>query len=53
MFLDLDPSVEATLNRVAEFYNITPERYCEVILTRAFDELVSTCPNAAHLVELR
>jgi len=49
---DLDPAVEATLIRVADWYSVSPARYCDIILTRAFDELVSACPNAAHLVEL-
>jgi len=51
--LDLDPAVEATLTRVAEWYNIGPERYCEIILNRAFDQLVTDNSNLDHLIELR
>jgi hypothetical protein len=51
--LDLDPAVESRLNRVAEWYNLPPERYTEIVLTRAFDALIEDNPNLEFLVELR
>jgi hypothetical protein len=50
--LDLSPDVEARLTRVAQFYQLSPERYCEIILNRAFQRLVDDSPNLSHLVDL-
>jgi hypothetical protein len=51
--LELDPIVMARLVNVAEWYGISPARYCEVVLTRAVDSLVADNPNLDYLTELR
>jgi hypothetical protein len=52
MLDDIDPATLARLVRVASWYRVSPARYTEIILNRAFDELVDSSPNCAYLVEL-